>query len=211
MIADSLLVCYFPRRAFTTLNIKAAEQFLWFFLKDLRPTGITKHERWLEIQCGTLINQEKIPGLNTELQIAVRNASTDYDCLAQCVIYLRVMFEMGRIAESLKTMSTQHDSQLIRMINLELLQSVRAFAGHTLPTNLQLLEDSKNTTTSANPLLSHPMFPPSNTQNINTNISTLPPYIFEQMVQLLSLCANFFFFVPRTDVYFFFLQREFVL
>jgi len=87
-----------------------------------------------------------------------------------------VMFEMGRIADSLRTMSTQHDSHMIRMINLELLQSVRAFAGHTLPTNLQLREDNKYNGLSAQ-LLSHPML--ANTYN-NYNTTTIP-YVVSQM------------------------------
>ncbi|ETO36245.1 hypothetical protein RFI_00817, partial [Reticulomyxa filosa] len=162
MIADSVLVCFFPRAAFTTLNIKAAERFLWVFLKEEKPVSMKKDERWLEIQCGVLINQSEISQLNERFQKTVKNAVADYDFLTHCVIYLRVMFEMGRIAESLKTMSTQQDSHMVRMINLELLHSVRAFAGQTLPTNLELVDNKPQSrmqdyTTIPTHLLSNPM------------------------------------------------------
>ena len=144
MIYDSVLVCHFPRDAFTSLNQKAAEQFLWVFLKDFNVLQIASGERWLEIQCGKSISQQEVESLNAKLQQSIQSAIADYDIMQHCKIYLKIMYEMGRLAEGVAQIINVNNSTMCHGVASEILSNIKKFAGHTLPQRLQLYKQQQN-------------------------------------------------------------------
>ena len=144
MIYDSVLVCHFPRDSFTTLNQQAAKQYLWIFLKEFNVLQISPQERWLEIQCGKSISQKDVEILNQKLQHSVNSAISDYDFIQKCKLYLKVMYEMGRLAEGVAQIINVKDSTMCHGVASELLTNIKRFAGTQLPQQLQLYQSQKN-------------------------------------------------------------------
>merc|ERR1719464_841681 len=145
MIYDSVIVCHFPRDSFTTLNQKAAEQFLWAFLKELNVLQIERGERWLEIQCAKSISQQQMRTLNQDLQHSVHSAIADYDIMQHCRLYLKIMYEMGRLAEGVAQIINVKDNTMCHVVASELLTNIKKFAGSTLPQQLQIYQTQRNT------------------------------------------------------------------
>merc|ERR1712013_384073 len=55
--------------------------------------------------------------------------------------YLKVMFEMGRLAEGVAQIINARDSTMCHGVASELLTNIKKFAGHTLPQKLQLYQE----------------------------------------------------------------------
>ena len=144
MIYDSVLVLHFKRDSFTTLNQQAAKNFLFIFLKEFNVLQISPQERWLEIQCGKSISQKQVESLNYKLQQSIQSAISDYDFIQNCKLYLKVMYEMGRLAEGVSHIINVKDSTMCHGVASELLTNIKKFAGQELPQQLQLYQSQKN-------------------------------------------------------------------
>ena len=140
MIFDSVLVCHFERDAsrLPTVNRKVAEQFLWIFLAPSKPLKMLWGERWLEVQCEASISQKEVDSLNTKMGESIASAVADYDALSHCKIYLKIMYELGRLAEGVAQILSVRDSTMCHGVASELPTNIEQFAGHTLPQKLEL-------------------------------------------------------------------------
>eukprot|EP01084_Bolivina_argentea_P179659 310440_1 len=143
MIYDSILVCHFPRDAFTTVNRKVAETFLSAFLNDYGPLQFNVGERWLEVQCSKSISQNSMKSLNDRLQNSLQSAISDFDIMQHCRLYLKIMYEMGRMAESVASIINVKNSTMCHGVASEILTNIKKFAGGSLPQQLQLTDNNQ--------------------------------------------------------------------
>ena len=138
MIYDSVLVCHFDRDAFSTVNRKVAEQFLWVFLAPSKPLQMAWGERWLEVQCGESVSQKDVDSLNAKMSQSMASAVADFDAMSHCKLYLKIMYEMGRLAEGVAQIMSVGDKTMCHGVASELLTNIKKFAGHNLPQKLEL-------------------------------------------------------------------------
>ena len=69
---------------------------------------------------------------------SIASAVADYDALSHCKIYLKIMYELGRLAEGVAQILSVRDSTMCHGVASELLTNIKQFAGHTLPQKLEL-------------------------------------------------------------------------
>eukprot|EP01083_Nonionella_stella_P209214 758597_1 len=143
MIYDSILVCHFPRDAFTTVNQKTAEQFLWIFLSEFNVLQISAGERWLEIQCGKSISQQQVSSLNDKLQHSLESAISDYDIMQHTKLYLKIMYEMGRLAEGVAQIINVKDSTMCHGVASELLTNIKKICWYIITTTVAIISKTQ--------------------------------------------------------------------
>ena len=91
MIQDNVIVCYFPKEVFPSISLSELDPLLRLFFREWNPTSVIRKETWFEVNCISVVSEDKISKLNSDFHKDMVLQLPNHDYLRHCKILLRVM------------------------------------------------------------------------------------------------------------------------